>query len=393
MRCARPVGLKGVCELKTREKRAVRQAAGWNSVRSCTRRRMVFPLALLLVSHPTAAQVENLQVSGPAQCSACQIALRHVETIGNNDDEFLYGQLSYLVRGPGPAYFVANSFTPGVVLVYGATGKFDKTIGRLGKGPGEIGERSLIHVTPQDSLYVSSNGRVTVFSVPTGAAARSWNPGVGIWGLAGLGSGIVAGALAPNVRQETVRIFDRDGLHRASISFDGPFEHHDQLAQKVHVAGDSLLLVSAAGRYQIRAFDASGGLRWTVEREVDWFKPYVRQPRGAVFLTPSLPAIVGAWIESNRYLWVLLERSPVDWQAPEPPLLPGRMEFNTLLGSHLEVIDLQRGQVLASRRLQWFRPAGQGQPFLYTTRQAATGHVVFDVWRATLTHPSTGHGQ
>jgi hypothetical protein len=346
--------------------------------------------ALVLAAAPTRGQVREIVVSGAPHCSGCRIELERVVTIGSTADENLYRQMSLLVQGPGPAYYVTSSYTPGVILVYDAAGRFLRTIGRSGGGPGELGGEPLLRVTPEDSLHVVSNGRLTVFPARSGAAARSWNYDVGVWGLTGMAGGITAAALAPNARQETVRLYNPDGTRRASIYFEGLLQHRDQLAQRVHASGDTLLLVSATGRYRIQAFDRDGRLRWTVDRQADWFPPYARQPRGAPVLTPSLPDIVGAWIESNRYLWVLLERPADDWRAVQVRGGTDALDFNALFGSQLEVIDLQSGRVLASRRLDWLRPAAERTPLVYTAGTASTGEVVFNVWRPTLVQSSNG---
>jgi hypothetical protein len=352
------------------------------------RPRLRIPLAALaltfqLIVRPVAAQAPDIRVSGAAEYEGCRIELEHVATIGTADDEHLYRQFSQIVRGPGSYYYVADGYTPGVILVYDSTGTFTRTIGRSGRGPGELAGEVLIGVSPDDSLYVASNGRITIFSASDGTAARSWNHGVNLWDLAVLQPGIIAAGRAPNTDLETVRIFNADGSRRATIHHDGILQHRHQIAQRLHLAGDTLLLVSDVGRYRLRAFDPDGRRRWTVEREVDWFPPYARQPRGAVIRVPSLPDVVGAWIESDRYLWVLLERPAANWKPVENLREP---DFNTVLGSHLEVIDLQSGRVIASRRLDWLRPAGGGQPFLYTARYADMGHVVFDVWHVKIAH-------
>jgi hypothetical protein len=342
--------------------------------------------AMLLLTGPLAAQVRDITVAGAAQCAACRIELERVATIGSADDEHLYRQFSQLTRG-ATGYLVANGYTPGVVVVYDSAGAFVRTIGRPGGGPGELAEWSLIHVTAADTLLAASGGRITVFRTPDGEAVRSWHPQAVVWGLTSLRGGITAAALAPNARQETVRIFDPDGSRRASIFFDGALEHRDQLGQRLHSAGDTLLLVSATGSYELRAFDTDGALRWTVRREVDWFRPYVRQPPGALIRTPSLPDIVGAWVEGDRYLWVLLERPAEDWRPVGQSQRPDEVDFNTLFSSQLEVIDLESGQLLASQRMRWLLPAADGRPLVYTSRTGAYGQTIFDVWQVDLVPP------
>lgn len=346
-----------------------------------------------VLAQPVLAQTREIKVTGvAAQCLACRIDLNHVATIGSVHDEHLYSQHSQLVRAR-QAYYVANSFTPGVILVYSPEGRFSKTIGRFGRGPGEIARESLIHVTPEDSLLVASNGRITIFSSVDSRAVRSWNYDWGVWGLTSLKGGVTAAALAPNLSHETVRIFDPDGSQRASVLYDGLLQHRDQLAQRVYSAGDTLLLVSATGAYQLRAFDSCGRLRWTLHRDVEWFMPYARQPRNAGIATPTLPDIVGAWIEADRYLWVLLERSAENWRPVEQRPRLDAMDFNSLFDSQLEIIDLQTGRLLASQRVNWLRPAAPSQPFLYTARYTPSGEVVFDVWRATLSQLPQGGAQ
>lgn len=361
------------------------------------RRLRVMLIALPLMFHALAgsvsAQVGDIRVSGAAKCEDCRIELEHVVTIGSPDDEHLYDQFSALTRGPGPFYFVANSFTPGVVLVYDSTGTYKNAIGRQGSGPGEIAGNANISVTPEDSLYVANQGRTTIFSLPGGVATRSWNHGVNVWSVSTLKDGISAATLAPNSALETVRIFNADGSRRASIYFEGTLQHHEQLPQRTHSAGDTLLLVSDVGRYRFRAFDLDGHPRWTFEREVEWFQPYSRQPQGALISVPSLPNVVGAWVQSDRFLWVLLERAAANWRPLEGGLERGKEgDFNTVFGSHLEVIDLHTGQVVASRRTNWLIPVAEaeGQPYVRTVHTSDVGHYVFDVWRVKLINHGKG---
>jgi hypothetical protein len=349
----------------------------------------LFSASILWLSH-SFAQARDTQVYRAAQCDGCRIELEHVVAIGSPDDEHLYGMFSSLVRRPGSSYYVAESYTPGVVLAYDSTGSFTRTIGRLGTGPGEIGRYAHIAVTPEDTLLVVSNGRVTVFSTTDGRAIRSWTYHEPIEGISALGGGLTFASLRANERQETARIFNADGSSRASVFFDDLLQHAYQLEQRACRAGDDRLIVADGTRYRLRAFDTDGQLQWTVQRDVDWFPPYTRQPPRSAIATPSLPAVICAWLESDRYLWVLLERAPEDWRPVEGAPATRDLDFNTIFGSHLEVMDLETRKVLASRRTDWLLPLEGDEPFVYSVRHAEAGHVVFDVWQVKLSQPSRG---
>jgi hypothetical protein len=347
---------------------------------------LVIPALLLAAGClPTERQDAEIHAHGGPSCGACRIELAPVATIGSPDDEHLYQQFSRLVRDSGTRYYVAAGFTPGAVLVYDSTGAFKGLIGSPGRGPGEISGHPDIQVTPEDSLLVLTEGRIDVYGPSDASPARSWRLDVAVWGLTALKGGVVAGERGPNLEHETVRIFGPDGSHQASLTHEGPLEHRDQLAQRVFAAGDTLILVSDTGRYRIRAFDQNARVVWTLTRKVDWFEPYARQPPMAPFGTPSRPEIVGAWVESDRYLWVLLERSAPEWAPLAPEFRrPDMFDMNQLLGSHLEVIDLETGEVMASRRTQWLRPADGGSGLLHSTRVEADGRVVFEIWKPVL---------
>jgi len=316
---------------------------------------------------------------------SCAVELERLPTLGSVDDLHLYHGFSTVVQGPGPSYYLSGGFTPGAILRYDARGAFQGTIGRLGGGPGEVPPHAEIAVTPQDSLLVSGEGRIRIFSSETGEFVRSLRTEPPFWALAPLSDGGIVGWVGPNPEMETVRVLDPDGSLRFSVRFDGTLEHQDQLWQRAHETRGANILVSDAGRYRLRAFDRNGGLAWTLERKAEWFPSYARQPSGASLLVPSLPEVISAWIDSEQRLWVLLERAaepfhPLD-QAPAAPEL---RDVSSQFDSYIEVIDLKTRVLLGAGRTNWLRPVTGGGGVLHSSETDAEGFVRFTLWRPYL---------
>ncbi len=132
-------------------------------------------------------------------------------------------------------------------------------------------------------------------------------------------------------------------------------------------------------RLGIRALDqATGALRWVMEREEAWFPPHATQPRGAGLLVPSLPEVISSWIDEEARLWVLLERSAASFRPLEDPRVdPGLLNLTTTFDSHTEVIDLGRREVVASSRFRWLRQVDGTAGLVHATETVEGGVTRF----------------
>lgn len=339
---------------------------------------------MLLFSRGVQAQPPIWTIEDP-HIAICTIELERLLTLGDSQDPHLYHGFSTVAMGPGPVYYLAGGFTPGVVLRYDDQGTLRGTIGRLGEGPGEIPHGAAIALTSQDSLLVAGGGLVRVFVPSTGMFVRSWRVETPIVGMVPLTDGGIAAPVGPNPALETVVVMNADGSPRFPVGFDGILEHRDQLWQRAHAGRDGSTLVSHTGRYRIREFTPAGELSWTLERSAGWFIPYPRQPAGAGIVVPSLPDVIAAWLDPENRLWVLLERAaepfqPMDQSHASPQLANVSAQFD----SHLEVIDLASRTVIASQRTRWLRPVTGGTGVLHSTESTAEGYVRFTLWEPRL---------
>ncbi|MEP6834718.1 MAG: 6-bladed beta-propeller [Gemmatimonas sp.] len=148
-----------------------------------------------------------------ASCRGCSITLTRIATLGSIDDDVLPAiSSSRIFSTNSKGEFFVPSFGVDQVVVYSKSGKFLRTIGQKGDGPGEF--RSVLSIASgvNDSIYVLSAARVTIYSnsfLLARTVPLKFSP---FGALTALPNGdIVSDAGSPNTSPQPLRITSASG--------------------------------------------------------------------------------------------------------------------------------------------------------------------------------------
>lgn len=298
----------------------------------------MFLMVLVVGSSPAAAQV----------CGSCAVKLREEIRLGAREGPGALGRYDAVVRTDSRGRYFVTWSNASSVLVFAPEGRYLRTLGREGDGPGEFRRAFGIVLGRGDSLHVFDNGtnRLTVFD-PELRIARMHNvvhsPGSK---LIALEDGHFVAALdirTPERAGLPLHVFDAEGiLVRSFGSTDRDFgPGFQQSPSRTLAAGANGLVWSAhIYRYEIIGWDTTNRIRARVRRNVAWFAPREDTPtRGR--LTGPLPAIQKVWEARDGLLWVAISVADPDWRnAIHPDSRPGAIQVMSQFDYRDTVIEM-----------------------------------------------------
>lgn len=364
-----------------------------------------FASALLLagsaIGAPSYAQPRVIDVSPVPSCGTCTIALQKSATIGDSLDPVLLDWATNVRRDQRGRYF-ATGYPGEQLLVFDSAGRFTRSLGRRGQGPGEFTSANRVRVGPDGSVHVfETNRRVTVYDPELRLRRTTTLPVAATIALPLAGGRMVVssaspavaprrrGAAAPLIPQAAgpVRIINTDGttirlLGRAVG--DTALRCPRCTSREVSNSTDAgAVWVGHYNRYQIEKWDTSGRHVLTLRRRADWFIPWgVDSTRPISSQEPQLAAIEE---DSQGRIWLF-------FAVPDPTRrvdgrLGGRGGMAALvarvqgtLDTIVEVIDPVRGRLIATRRFA--DPLiSAGGLYAYSVREVPSGYVFMEVWR------------
>jgi hypothetical protein len=143
--------------------------------------------------------------------------------------------------------------------------------------------------------------------------------------------------------------------------------------------------------YVLEEWDANGNRTRRIDRRVPWFQPYDRSPRVTPDTAPA-PVLRDFLFRSDRLLWVMINYPADDYarylEASQltSDIVGYRMtRADKLRNTVVEVIDIESGRVLVTRR---FSPMFLGfldDHHVYSYAEDDLGAGRYDVWRIEFT--------
>ena len=130
-------------------------AAGAQSGRGGARRDTIVRMAGRPVHAGVARLVEELSIG-----------------VTDGAQEYMFGAMGDMALGPDSSIYVFDTSVP-VLRHYDANGKFVRTIGRQGQGPGEYSSSAVVEVAPDGRIVVMTTGRINLYS-PAGQPIAHW---------------------------------------------------------------------------------------------------------------------------------------------------------------------------------------------------------------------------
>jgi hypothetical protein len=337
------------------------------------------------------AQGRTVNVVGTPQCAGCSIELTKVATVGSSSDPVLFVNYSSVYRGPRNTILVATTLyaNPPALLVYDSAGTFVRQVGRPGQGPGEFPSFvSVIGIGRGDSLFLRERqGRVQVFTpdfsfgrvipefgiqmspnmvLPNGNFLRMVTPS------RGEGVGAPLGLLQP------------DGKEIRRFGFASPEEVDTDYTFSTRYANitrdGTRFWVTRRNQYDLQRFTLEGERDLTVKVEGSlWMTPWLTPP------TAPYTSVTDVEDAGANRVWILGQvpsRGATTFLRPNTAAWPMRLEQN--LSTVIDIIDTERGSLLASRRFENEIYRFLDGDHVYRQNEDATGIISFDIFRISM---------
>ena len=330
-------------------------------------------LQLLLIQATTACSMQDQPepIAAGGDSLPFRIELARLGTISDSAVPGAMAGVAYVTHGPRGRLFVSSQRVPSI-LVFEPDGRFARTLGRRGAGPGEYARPTPPRFGPADSIYVFDMQlrRGTVLT-PNGEYSRSFNTASFLGGRTlVLAAGVVVVAEDIRTRERVgypLHAVSPDGKLTLSFGADTPQYRADLPALTRRViahAGDRQVWSARPTAYVIERWDPATGIRTArIERKVPWFEPYLERPGSPRAIRPR-PLISALWQDSADRLWVLIRVADESWRPTVHPdtAEAQAMRYDPAASSSperrdrwfdwiVEVIDIHSTEVLARLRL------------------------------------------
>jgi hypothetical protein len=309
-----------------------------------------------LVSLPLALDAQvGVVIPSEVACRMCEIALTPITTLGKVDDEVALRHDSRLAIDPERRLiYVAQTYVPGTLFMYGWDGDRLASFGRAGQGPGEFGASPLglaMDVDEAGNLHVVEYGRRTVVGPELEGLVRTHPIGIRFDDALVLGSGALVGAssvLRVGVEAHRFVVMDALGAEARPV-VEMPAEPAPVMLARSQDGG---FWASHVYEYRIEKYRADGSLDRVVRRSAEWFAPYRLDDRGPAF---SRPTVSRVYEDEEGRLWTLVRVPAADRAAAERVLGSGALrlddlDWSAVQDSRIEVLDPETGRLLASFR-------------------------------------------
>ena len=338
-------------------------------------------------------------IQSEPSCSKCIIEIRHALALGTAEERALSGMPAHMARALDGSIYIIDQVTR-LPRVYDTEGRFVRSLGRKGDGPGEYQDAS--------AILIGSDGRVHILDLRLNRRTILSPTGEVIATLP-LGSGapmMASAALLPNNGIVTNRILlDAEGAgfafqemdatgKRVRLFSEGAFDINwlYDIQRLLFVRKNGELWTARPYSYVLELYTEHRALQRTYERAADWFKPLARgeNESGGFFDRPPTPNMRAIWEDDAGVLWTATIVTSVSWTpgptiaawraAGRPPSSPPQERWDTIL----EAIDPTTGALLAGTRVGAFVVHDLFDGYLASYREASDGTPAVDVWQVRL---------
>lgn len=352
---------------------------------------------LVVTTAPLGAQ-GTVVIDRSRVCETCSIALRLVTTLRDSPATPFGVNGAAIARDASGRIFVPSRGAPGEVYVFDGDGKFLRTLGRRGDGPGEYRVVNEVRVGARDSLYLfdNANARMTVLATDLTVARTARMPvAVRPTEVVITSDGIIIAAdrvSTPDRVGLPLHVVDQSGTLLRSFGSDDTTRYVAMpFAMSRALALDRQGLVWAALRtsYRLVLWDLEGSQRIELSGNASWFRPWATdaplKPDA-----PPLPWIQAIQVDHQGHIWVLCRVASEDFARSLVPEDTPRGRFYRIadyaraFDTVIEVIDPTERRLIASARfdayLTNFVEPGTALGF----RESAIGVPALDLWEVRL---------
>ena len=262
--------------------------------------------------------------------SGPRVWIEFVRTIGDvdtDDENLAFNSLIDMAADDAGSVYILDSGNKRI-QVFGPDGRYVRTIGRKGQGPGEFSDPNSIDIDREGHLYVLDDRqkRMQVFST-SGEMLKSIRVGnLGIGRMRRLGSGAlviqsyIAWGMSGAPKQKTVpklvKLLAPDLEFR--LEFGDPIDYGDEIT---NTAGNSWqfavdeedhIYLCFSNQNRIEKFSAEGQLLWRADRELNFPAKMLRKgeqritANSATYIAPKFNRVaVGIAADGSGRAWVV----------------------------------------------------------------------------------------
>lgn len=357
-------------------------------------------LALALFTVPGSLRGQDVQLVGDEDlCTTCELSLEHVVRLGDREGPGRVMQLRAMARDPEGRYWVAHpdGAMGGAsrIWIFDSAGVFVRTIGRRGEGPGEYGAITRIRFRRGDTVEIYSGDprRRTVLGPDRSVVSTNPVP-LNFMRSVFLPDGramLVDHMATPDRAGYPLQLVEPSGeVVRSLGAVEPEYDPREPMRlSRVVAAGPDGGSVWTVGRgdYRIELWDTTGTRRAVLQRDADWFEPYVLgtplEPDGP----PPPPQVSLMTRDAEGRLWIAVLVAADDWRAGFSRAENGRYEpqIAQIYDTILEVVEPSTGRLLASRRFtdHSFSVFLDGS-LIVSYEEDEAGYPFLDVWRFSL---------
>ena len=329
-----------------------------------------------LVAALVACTAATVQQSIPNQesCPSCVIRTQPVVRIGTADGpSALPFKPHHIAIDAKGRYWVLVTGQP--IMVFGSDGQFQRSVGRIGDGPGEIRWPYRAAAAGNSMLVAEEDGLVTVFG-PDFDYVRRFRLPMRVSEIAVLrwpGSVLVGGSYrSPQGIGFPLHLVDMSAESAVVDRSFGPDPDGElrprwewALDQRLGVPNGGTIWAADRYRYRLTSWTSDGELLDSIMRDPSWFSGL---SPGAIGLPdkPPDPEMIGAIPDTTGHLWVFSHVPGPRWRAawaerverygappPGASEVPGRMvpPSNELYSTMVEVLDLKSQRVVVRENI------------------------------------------
>lgn len=328
----------------------------------------LFSLATLFFAAGQLLAQEPVEIPDGPTCRECRIVLDRMTTLGTSDGKVALSRYSFVAQDHRGRFYTASPWDALPIAVYDPDGRFLRSIGRAGPGPGEFSYVSAVVVDKADSVHAFGL-RYDLFR-PDGRLGRSKVvlEGARVWNAFLVGdSAILVQAMpqTPALAGIPLHLVDRNGGLRRSFGLmpDEPVRVNFWTRWRpTTVSPRGEVWLGMVNRYRLELWSLSGQRLRVLERKTSWFEPW-QNHSGDVARDRPPPRLLSLRADADGLLWVLIQIADANYKPLYPP--DGRehpmydvRDEARISDTVLEVIDPRTARVIATQRfdgaLNWF---------------------------------------
>jgi hypothetical protein len=352
---------------------------------------------------PCQAPTRLLALGKPlGTCTQCALTVVRGTDFGDANDEELIPEGAVFTKLPGDRLLVGQG-NGGVLFSFSSKGHYERTLGRLGDGPGEYRDAVALLSGPRDSATVLGSNAFAVISIKSGQGRSK--------PVSGLGT--VAATMLPG---GNILLNTSYGKRPAFLLMNGEFKELASFGPTLvlNANGDRdapryVLCGSRQGGFwsakqeyvhRIQRWSLGGQVLQQLDSVPSWYTPYtVTEARARSgfrekFTERPLPRIRAIREDASGKLWILTTVADPNW-APvaNVPLMPKYSDYlrfeppsdpDRHLDTIIEIFDAKLGTLLGAWRVHQLLGGFLEDGLAYRIDQDKDGINHLETWRVSV---------